>query len=278
MKKLPSYLTTLACMMLSLGIIDASPITNKNTWFNSTVDIQQVWTEHNEYENNQKGMRIYVKFSISGMRGKDCRVVAYFYHENGSPVKDENNSFNTSSGNASCGKSFTPPYDNTSYKHFGLFMPYDELHLDGKFDLKYYVAIWGNGRQLESSDYRSFTLDWNAPSRSEPQIKLEENGSLSCEIECPKGKYACNDFVIHLSKKLPYERIGSYSVSSAGYINFSSLTPGTYMVVISFRQEVYKDSKTSDSVGGRVPPALPFRNSERQVVIKGGERSRVKFE
>ena len=74
---------------------------------------------------------------------------------NGKPLKDSNDKFSTTGGNAAIHGDFTPTYQGSAYTDFQLFMPYDELHISrGKFDLKFVVKFSCEGdEEAESEDY-----------------------------------------------------------------------------------------------------------------------------
>ena len=125
--------------------------------------IKSVETQHNVVQNGQKGMNIIVNYNVEGMKGKTGDLNAYFYFEDGTPLKDGNKSsvpcYGTYGGSVVVGKQFTPRYDDVAMSST-LFMPYDELHLrKGKFSLKYYCAIFDDEmKQQATSDWRYFTF------------------------------------------------------------------------------------------------------------------------
>lgn len=128
-----------------------------------SIVIKSVETQHNVVQNGQKGMNIIVNYSVEGMKGKTGDLNAYFYFEDGTPLKDGNKSsvpcYGTYGGSVVVGKQFTPRYDDVAMSST-LFMPYDELHLrKGKFSLKYYCAIFDDEmKQQATSDWRYFTF------------------------------------------------------------------------------------------------------------------------
>lgn len=128
-----------------------------------SIVIKSVETQHNVVQNGQKGMNIIVNYSVEGMKGKTGELNAYFYFEDGTPLKDDNKSsvpyYGTHDGSAVVGKQFTPRYDDVAMSST-LFMPYDELHLGkGEFSLKYYCAIFDDEmKQQSTSDWRYFTF------------------------------------------------------------------------------------------------------------------------
>lgn len=128
-----------------------------------SIVIKSVETQHNVVQNGQKGMNIIVNYSVEGMKGKTGDLNAYFYFEDGTPLKDGNKSsvpcYGTYGGSVVVGKQFTPRYDDVAMSST-LFMPYDELHLrKGKFSLKYYCAIFDDEmKQQATSNWKYFTV------------------------------------------------------------------------------------------------------------------------
>lgn len=128
-----------------------------------SIVIKSVETQHNVVQNGQKGMNIIVNYNVEGMKGKTGDLNAYFYFEDGTPLKDGNKSsvpcYGTYDGSVVVGKQFTPRYDDVAMSST-LFMPYDELHLrKGKFSLKYYCAIFDDEmKQQATSNWKYFTV------------------------------------------------------------------------------------------------------------------------
>lgn len=122
--------------------------------------IENVYVEHNVYENSQKGMRIYIDFDVDNRKNVTCMAVAYFYFDSGEILKDFNGYYTTeNSGQVAVGESFTPPYDSTQYTDLTLFMPYDELHMGtGDFDLKFQIELYerDSGYNIAESNYFYF--------------------------------------------------------------------------------------------------------------------------
>ncbi len=129
-------------------------------------EIEDITMEHNVYDNLVKGMRIHVKFSVERMKGITGQCVAYFRYEDGSPVKDKNNAYYTSDGQACSSRNFTPSYDNSTFNDLVIFMPYKELEANkGMHNMKFQCVIWNkssnNSTEIARSEYYSFTLTKN---------------------------------------------------------------------------------------------------------------------
>lgn len=127
------------------------------------ITIEKVWTEHDVINNSEKGMNVHIKFSSRNRKGLKGNYSVYFYYDDGSPLKDLNNSHATADGNVAHNKEFIPVYENSDYNDMILFMPYSELHLNpGKYDLKFFVVIWdksgAQATELERTTYYKFTL------------------------------------------------------------------------------------------------------------------------
>lgn len=132
-------------------------------------EIERVWVDHNVYEGDQRGMRIHVQFTAYNMRGSTGRISAYFYFRSGDALRDYNDNYNTTGGNVSVGREFTPGYANTVYNDFTLFMPYSELHLaDGEHALYFHVLAWhylgDGGTAFARSDRYYFSMNTGRPS------------------------------------------------------------------------------------------------------------------
>ncbi len=132
----------------------------------STAQIETVTVEHDVYENDVKGMKIHLKFSVQNMKGFKGRCVAYMHYEDGTPLKDTNGSYRTTDGQCSFGKDFTPSYDSSTFNDFVIFVPITELEAGkGKHDMKFQCLIWDkssdDSREIARSDYYSFTLTKN---------------------------------------------------------------------------------------------------------------------
>lgn len=127
---------------------------------NATAEVEETWVDHSVYENDVKGMRIHVRFSINGSKGEPCTATIYFYFQSGKALKDFNGRYKTVGGNVSAYEKFTPRFENSEYADFQIFMPYAELHMEtGEFELKYLVEIHNkNGRSLGESKYYPFTF------------------------------------------------------------------------------------------------------------------------
>ena len=130
-----------------------------NGWFTGT--IQRLWVDHNILEDGRKGMRIHLEFTTHNLLNIECEAAAYFYYSNGTPLRDFNSSYRDVSGDVSHGERFTPPYYDTRYSDFTMFMPYDELHMSqGQHSLKFMVQMYdlATSTKFATSEWSYFTF------------------------------------------------------------------------------------------------------------------------
>lgn len=117
--------------------------------------IDQVWVDHNVYENGYKGMRIHVKFTNKHLKGQKLIVYAYFYEgDNETKLYDEYDD------HLYWNKSCTPSYEDSKYDDFKLFVPYSELNMPDGTDSTFSFDISiqdSNGKQLARLNNTRFT-------------------------------------------------------------------------------------------------------------------------
>ena len=126
------------------------------------VRFNDVWIEHNIEHVDGLAMEIHASFEIDGARGRQCRVMAHFYFEDGDRLRDFNGLYRTSHGYAGSSDTFCPSYDSSVYENYVLYMPYSELHLEnGSYDLQSRVRVFCPGVRLLTfdSDWVAFRYD-----------------------------------------------------------------------------------------------------------------------
>ena len=122
-------------------------------------NIDNVRQEHNIYEDDQKGMKIHINFSVNNLEEVDCYIAAYFSFQNGETIGGVSDDFITTNGQAVVGTDFSPPYESTRYNDLRLFMPYEELYLAEGYHhhCQFEIQIYINNTKLviaESEPYK----------------------------------------------------------------------------------------------------------------------------
>ncbi len=121
-----------------------------------TASITSIDQEHNVYQGERKGMRIKLKFDVSGMKDRRIEAIAWFYHsDNVTLLKraDGNGQVRTS-------KTDTAPYEDTTF-NMTLFLPYSSLNMPNGFDgeLSFDIVIQdASGNALTRNDNNRFTF------------------------------------------------------------------------------------------------------------------------
>lgn len=140
--------------------------------------IEKIWIDYDTQQNNQKGILIHFKFNVDNLKDVKCRAAIYFYFKSGIALKDINNNYYATDGQVCVGKDFTPPYEESIYKDFTVFMPYDELHLpEGKHELKIHINLYEPIAKIEiarSNDHHfRYTYLDNQPRANIKKIRVD---------------------------------------------------------------------------------------------------------
>ena len=99
---------------------------------------------HNVTVNGQKGMRVHASFTVNYGLDNPCKLIAYFYDEDGEPLESDDPKYSNADGNVSASTTFTPKYDPAFYKDLQLFVPYVALNMESgdEYNLKFYLALY----------------------------------------------------------------------------------------------------------------------------------------
>jgi len=129
--------------------------------------IDKVVPEYNISQNGQQGMNIRVSFSVLNMLNKKGQCNAYFYNSSGNPLMDKNKKYHTNSGKVCSWYTYTPAHANCVYNDFLIFMPYEELHVEGRHSLKFQVEILDDKlKSIARSALFDFWVEWKTPKDS----------------------------------------------------------------------------------------------------------------
>jgi len=108
----------------------------------------------------QEGMTFTSDFKVKNGLKQEFAFAIYFYTANGTPLKDSNKKFYSTTGSVAIFKKFTPAYADAVYSQYEIFMPYEELEIEcGEHSLKYSIGIWSGQKRIVSTGYTYFTLD-----------------------------------------------------------------------------------------------------------------------
>ena len=141
-----------------------TPTYNNNT--RPSASFKDIWIDYDITEGGQKGMRIHVKFTAYGMKNLDSYMAIYFMDGDGNYLKDNNNKYNSSSGDVAVYRELKPGYDPAEYADYTVFMPYSELDIaDGNWDLTMDVKlIYKAGGLIQELTKKAFNYKQGNPS------------------------------------------------------------------------------------------------------------------
>lgn len=141
-----------------------------------TAKISNISVTHNQTQNGYHGMIIKSHINVSGKKGKKIQIIAWFYDKEGSTrTKNLGNKpyYTSEDGKACCYSTVIPPYDNTEWKSFELFMPYYALkHDKGQNSYSFLIKVRDyetDYKSIGSSIWYDFNVTYEFPSDSETQ-------------------------------------------------------------------------------------------------------------
>ncbi len=137
---------------------NGNPVSNNPS---ATVTYKDMWVDYDVYDDNQKGLRIHLKFSISNMKNIDCYATVYFQDKDGKALTSDSYTYGNEVGDLYVTKLLTPGYDATDYNDLTLFIPYSEFKLTTgiKYDLKMDADLeYKDGSLIQHLKYYDFWL------------------------------------------------------------------------------------------------------------------------
>lgn len=104
---------------------------------------------HNVIVNGQKGMRVHATFSVRYGKGVPCKLIAYFFFDDGTALRSADPRYSTQDGSVSSSVRFRPAYDPANYKELAIFIPYSALNMEpgDDYDLKFYLSMYDESTQ-----------------------------------------------------------------------------------------------------------------------------------
>ena len=125
-----------------------------------TATYKDMWVDYDVYENNQKGMKVHAKFSVSGMKNVEGYLAVYFETKAGERLKSDVTGYKSTSGQLAAYKTITPGFDQTDYNDLVVFIPYSAFNLTtGKHDLKMDAdIIYKEGGMIQHLNYYEFWI------------------------------------------------------------------------------------------------------------------------
>lgn len=159
------------------------------------VTFERLWIDENVTEDDEKGVRIHTKFSVTNMLNVPGYLAVYFQKKNGDLLKTTNTQYSSKEGQVAVYRKLTPAYNPAVYNDFAVFIPYAEFNLPyGDFDLKLDAdLIYENGDLIQHLEFFDFVYKNPKPTLSTSNAvitfdkmwvdyNITENGKLGMRV------------------------------------------------------------------------------------------------
>jgi len=217
---------------------------------------KEIWVDYGVTEGGQLGMRIHVKFTTYRMKNLPAYLAIYFKDEDGTYLKDNNSSFNSSSGDVAVYRELTPGYDPADYNDFSVFMPYSELDLpNGNWDLTMDVKlIYKAGGLIQELTQKAFNYKKGNPATRNPaavtfevtntwvDYDVMENGVRGMRVHVNFEVSGLQGVDSLLSVRVMKENGGFLLNNTRGYSNRRGELEVSFSMKPGFETTVYKDA------------------------------------
>ncbi|GAB4198425.1 MAG: hypothetical protein OHK0022_17760 [Roseiflexaceae bacterium] len=90
-------------------------------------EITSVNMEFDTFDGGVKGLKILTTFSVNNAKNKTLKMTAYFYNDDGNPLKGTDDMYTTSERDVAVSRDFEPIQSKQRYVDFELFIPYEAL-------------------------------------------------------------------------------------------------------------------------------------------------------
>ncbi len=119
--------------------------------------IKEIWIDYNVSEGNRKGMRLHLKFEVTGLKGVDSKITARVQKENNEYLAN-NSAYSNSRGELETSFDMKPGYPTTVFEDATMFLPYDEIIVrKGVWNLKFDIDLnYENGNLIDHLSYEKF--------------------------------------------------------------------------------------------------------------------------
>lgn len=100
---------------------------------NPSATLQKMWVDYDQTLHDEYGMILHFNFTAYDLEGTNMLLGVYFQYNDASAafLKDKNGKYNSTTGQVAVSKPFQPSYPSSIFTDFQIFMPYNELDLDG---------------------------------------------------------------------------------------------------------------------------------------------------
>ncbi len=128
----------------------------------ASAKINKVWIDYDPVEVGEGNLMVHVECIIYHNKGRPTEVTAYFYHNNGTMLRDTNQAYYSTDGQVAVSETVYPIFEELHYLDFNLSIPISELTDagSGRTTLKLKVQVWDRSqsarRLLATSGWTRF--------------------------------------------------------------------------------------------------------------------------
>lgn len=93
-----------------------------------TAEIHRVWADFDVSVEDRRGLVIHSSMTVRGYApgsGREMTIIYWFYYTDNSPIRGAMPDYTDASDNACAAEDFSPPYRDSKYDDFTIFMPYE---------------------------------------------------------------------------------------------------------------------------------------------------------
>lgn len=177
------YNTINKVMRLATIFVVLVCIQSTNHVLAQSATIHKIWIEHGVSYNGEKGMKVHAKVSVSGLKGKNIRMIAFFHDSSKKYLKGGISGYRATDGTPCVSEDTKPSYDNSSWEDYWLFIPYRALPLAaGKntYYASFHVKDVSSGKYInEGFVYESFTGTGSGNNSAQQQVAQNRQQSLN---------------------------------------------------------------------------------------------------
>ena len=129
-------------LLLCIGALSDDALFAQSVTFYST------WIEFDKEEDGDLGMYIHYDFSVSDMLNEELKMVAFIYTSEKKWAKSYRDGYKTTNGSVCTSDTSTAIYENSRWKDFVLFIPYNAMPVAKPgVTYSYTMAVRKNGWQ-----------------------------------------------------------------------------------------------------------------------------------
>ena len=170
-----------------------------------SVNIQKVWVT-----SDNPGYTVHSKFDIIGMKGKKIRVIATFYDNNKKLMKMVRQEYRNANNGVAISNFTTPPYDESSYQDYQLYIPSDALRLTYGLNTCYVnISVYDETEKRFIGYPSSFTAFYPYYSPHGSQSQLSKNNTTSSSNNKRRGFRLRDSFKSSETKNLESTKVSS---------------------------------------------------------------------